>query len=47
MQMEAANAIDRVFAQAAEDERKQPAQSATVIDFAARAAARKKAAPCA
>ena len=47
MQQEAAAAIDRVFAKAAEDEQKKAVRAKNVIDFAERAAAKKKTAPCA
>lgn len=46
MQKEAADAIDRVFAKAAA-EQLQAVNDTNVIDFAARAAARKKTIPCA
>lgn len=47
MQQEAAAAIDRIFAQAADAAQKKAARPQNVIDFAERAAAKKKAAPCA
>lgn len=47
MQKEAADAIDRVFAQATEAEKKKVSKAKNVIDFAERAAAKKKTAPCA
>ena len=47
MQKEAADAIDRVLAQAAKDEQKRISQAKNVIDFAERLAAKKKSVPCA
>ena len=47
MQKEAAAAIDRVFAQAEEEEQKRAHQAKNVINFAERAAARKRSSPCA
>ena len=45
MQKEAAAAIDRVFAKAAEDGQKKAVRAKNVIDFAERAAAKRKSGP--